>query len=184
MRLKRVLRSFVLLFAVASLCSAGYWAGSRAQPAVPTFRKYHPLWETYKDGIASWSVDAVTAPLNYDYFNSETQLSIASSWFTQDAWNAFIEIPGRAAQVKRVKDSKMLCHANSRGEPLVLDHNVAPGRGEHASNDVTFAVVQTCENLGEAFTVIYMARAHVVWSTDGSVPGVPLLAKLTLTSLP
>ena len=35
MRLKRVLRSFVLLFTVASLCSAGYWAGSRAQPAVP-----------------------------------------------------------------------------------------------------------------------------------------------------
>ena len=179
-----VRRTLVLLFAVALLCSAGYWAGSRAQPSVPSFRKYHPLWETYKNGIASWSVEAVTAPLNYDYFNSATQMSLASSWFMQDAWNAFIETPGRAAQLKRVKASKMLSHASSRGEPLVLNHYVAPGRGENESHEIAFAVVQTCENLNESFTTSYMAKVRVVWSTDGTVPGVPLVANLTLISLP
>ena len=172
------IRAFAPLFAVTLMASVSCAGVCGAQPS------FHTLRSSGDAGLASWTIEAVTAPLNFDYFNVAAQMSNASGWFTNDGWATFIASPDRSAQMERVKASRMLCHANARGEPLVLNHYVAPGRGEHVSHEVSFAVVQTCENLNQSFTTSYMAKVRVVWSTDGTVPGVPLVANLTLTSLP
>ena len=144
----------------------------------------HPLRSPGDPALASWTIEAVTAPLNFDYVNASAQMSKASGLFTDDGWATFIANPGRSAQMEWVKATRMLCHASPRGEPLVLNHDVTPGSGEHESQEVSFAVVQTCENSNEFSTTSYLAKARVVWSTDGTVPGVPLVANLTLIPLP
>ena len=170
--------AFAPLFAVTRLASVSCAGVCGAQPS------FHPLRSSGDAALASWTVEAVTAPLNFDYFNAAAQMSNASGWFTDDRWATFITSPGRSAQMERVKSARMLCHASPRGEPLVLNHYDNSGRGERESHEIAFAVVQTCENLNGSFTTSYMATVRVVWSTDGSVPGVPLVANLTLTPLP
>ena len=171
-------RIFASLFAVTLMGSVNYAGVCGAQTSS------HSLRAPGDAGLASWTIEAVTAPLNFDYFNAAAQMSNASGRFTGDGWATFIASPDRSAQVERVKASRMLCHASPRGEPLVRNHEVAPGSGEHVFHEISFAVVQTCENLNESFTTSYLATARVVWSTNGSVPGVPLVANLALTSLP
>ena len=173
------LRAFAPLSAVTLMASVSCAGVCGAQPSC-----FHPLRSPSDGGLAAWTAEAVKAPLNFDYFNVAAQMSNASGWFTDDGWATFIASPDRSAQVERVEASRMLCHASARGEPLVLNHDVAPGRGEREFHDVYFAVVQTCENLNQSFTTSYLAKVRVVWSTDGTVPGVPLVAELTLTSLP
>src|SRR5271165_3100047 len=64
--------------------------------------------------LLDWTVKAVLAPYNVDYFNYPTELNTASRRFTVRGWNTFAQSFVNQGNFEELKRARLLCHAQSQ----------------------------------------------------------------------
>ena len=109
--------------------------------------------------LLQWTVGAVLAPYNIDYYNYPAELNTASRMFTLHGWNTFAQSFIGEGNFDELKRARLLCHAQS--ERAALIHQTSYQQGALAY-EIQVPVVQTCENVNQASTNRMMITALVV----------------------
>ena len=109
--------------------------------------------------LLQWTVGAVLAPYNIDYYNYPAELNTASRKFTLRGWNTFAQSFISDGNFDELKRARLLCHAQS--ERAALIHQTRYQQGALAY-EIQVPVVQTCENVNQASTNRMMITALVV----------------------
>jgi intracellular multiplication protein IcmL len=109
--------------------------------------------------LLQWTVGAVLAPYNIDYYNYPAELNTASRKFTLHGWNTFAQSFIGEGNFDELKRARLLCHAQS--ERAALIHQTSYQQGALAY-EIQVPVVQTCENVNQASTNRMMITALVV----------------------
>ena len=117
--------------------------------------------------LLDWTVKAVLAPYNVDYFNYATQLNTASRRFTVRGWNTFANSYVAQGNFDELKRARLLCHAQSQRAALI--HQTRFERGSLAY-EIQVPIMQTCENVNQASTNNLLITALVVRTNDDDHP--------------
>jgi len=117
--------------------------------------------------LLEWTVKAILAPYNVDYWNYPVELNAASRRFTAKGWNTFARsyiAEGNFAELKR---ARLLCHAQSQRAAVI--HRTSYEHGALAY-EVQVPIVQTCENVNQSSTNDLMITAVVVRTNSDDHP--------------
>ena len=108
--------------------------------------------------LFGWTVKAVLAPYNVNYYAYPQQLNTASRRFTLHGWNTFAESYGAAVNGHNVNGNfaEMIraglhCYAQTERDPIYhLDHVLVVGG--LTAREVEVPIVQTCGNTNGTVT--------------------------------
>jgi intracellular multiplication protein IcmL len=117
--------------------------------------------------LLEWSVKAVLAPYNVDYFNYPEQLNTASRRFTRNGWNTFANSFITQGNFEEMKRARLLCHAQSQRAALI--HQTSFVRGALAY-EIQVPIMQTCENVNQQSANNLLITALVVRTNSDDHP--------------
>lgn len=109
--------------------------------------------------LLEWSVRAILAPYNVDYYNYPQELNAASRRFTVNGWNTFANSYIGQGNFEELKRARLLCHAQS--ERAAVIHQTSYRQGALAY-EVQVPIMQTCENVNQTSTNRLLISALVV----------------------
>jgi intracellular multiplication protein IcmL len=109
--------------------------------------------------LLEWSVKAILAPYNVDYYNYPRELNTASRRFTLNGWNSFANSYIAQGNFEELKRARLLCHAQS--ERAAVIHQTSYRQGALAYQ-IQVPIVQTCENVNQTSTNRLLITALVV----------------------
>src|ERR1700744_358849 len=69
--------------------------------------------------LLQWTVQAILAPYNIDYYNYQAELSRARRQFTLHGWNTFAESFISEGNFDELRRARLLCHAQSERAALI-----------------------------------------------------------------
>lgn len=117
----------------------------------------HPLMDDNE--LLRWTVKAVLAPYNVNYYDFPEQLNTAGKRFLPDAWNGFAKQYMTHGNLDALKRERLLCYAQPQRAAIIRATRVMNGR---LAYDVQFPVIQTCQNVRQENTARLMMTALVV----------------------
>ena len=117
--------------------------------------------------LLEWTVKAVLAPYNVDYFNYPVELNTASRRFTVKGWNTFANSYIAQGNFDELKRARLLCHAQSQRAAVI--HQTSYSQGALAYQ-VQVPITQTCENVNQTSTNNLMITALVVRTNSDDHP--------------
>ncbi len=109
--------------------------------------------------LLEWSVKAILAPYNVDYYNYPRELNTASRRFTVNGWNSFANSYIAQGNFEELKRARLLCHAQS--ERAAVIHQTSY-RQSALAYQIQVPIVQTCENVNQTSTNRLLITALVV----------------------
>jgi len=117
--------------------------------------------------LLDWTVKAVLAPYNVDYFNYPAELNTASRRFTVRGWNTFADSYVRQGNFDELKRARLLCHAQTQRAALIHQTSFRVGS---LAYEIQMPITQTCENVNQTSTNNLMITALVVRTNDDDHP--------------
>ena len=165
----------------------GHMAADRPSAAVIAGTSAHPALRAAATNSASdnqvlrWTVSAALAPYDIDFHNYPAQLRTASRSFTRDAWNDFAATSVDHTKLDGIRSARLLCHAQLRTAPAVLDAGRARGAAFYR---VKVPILEICETLNERWTTVRTMTALVVRTTDPDHPDGLVLDQLVASNQP
>ncbi len=78
--------------------------------------------------LLEWSVKAILAPYNVDYYNYPVELNTASRRFTVRGWNTFAASYIATGNFDELKRARLLCHAQSQRAAVIHQTSYVQGR--------------------------------------------------------
>jgi len=117
--------------------------------------------------LLDWTVKAVLAPYNVDYFNYPAELNTASRRFTVRGWNTFADSYVRQGNFDELKRARLLCHAQTQRAALIHQTSFRAGS---LAYEIQVPITQTCENVNQTSTNNLMITALVVRTNDDDHP--------------
>jgi intracellular multiplication protein IcmL len=117
--------------------------------------------------LLEWTVKAVLAPYNVDYFNYAVELNTASRRFTVRGWNTFANSYIAQGNFEELKRARLLCHAQSQRAAVI--HQTSYVEGALAYR-VQVPITQTCENVNQTSSNNLMITALVVRTNSDDHP--------------
>src|SRR5208283_2444072 len=117
--------------------------------------------------LLDWTVKAVLAPYNVDYFNYPAELNTASRRFTVRGWNTFADSYVRQGNFDELKRARLLCHAQTQRAALIHQTSFRAGS---LAYEIEVPLTQTCENVNQTSTNTLMITALVVRTNDDDHP--------------
>lgn len=109
--------------------------------------------------LLQWTVQAILAPYNVDYYNYPVELNTASRKFTLSGWNTFAQSFISRGNFDELKRARLLCHAQT--ERAALIHQTSYVQGALAYQ-IQVPIVQTCENVNQTSSNKLMITAVVI----------------------
>lgn len=113
--------------------------------------------------LLNWTVQAILAPYNIDYYNYPTELNLASRQFTVRGWNTFANSFVNSGNFNELKAARLLCHAQTQRAALIVQTLYVEGA---LAYQVQVPISQTCENVNQTSTNNYMISALVIRTDD------------------
>lgn len=117
--------------------------------------------------LLQWTVQAVLAPYNVDYYNYPVELNTASRKFTLRGWNTFAQSFIGQGNFDELKRARLLCHAQT--ERAALIHQTSYVQGALAYQ-IQVPIVQTCENVNQTSSNKLLITAVVIRTNDDDHP--------------
>jgi len=117
--------------------------------------------------LLEWTVKAILAPYNIDYYNYPVELNTASRRFTVRGWNTFARSFIAEGNFDELKRARLLCHAQT--ERAAIIHQTSYVQGALAYQ-VQVPITQTCENVNQTSSSNLMITALVVRTNDDDHP--------------
>ncbi len=117
--------------------------------------------------LLQWTVQAILAPYNVDYYNYPVELNTASRKFTLQGWNTFAQSFISQGNFDELRRARLLCHAQT--ERAALIHQTSYVQGALAYQ-IQVPVVQTCENVNQTSSNKLMITAVVIRTNDDDHP--------------
>ena len=117
--------------------------------------------------LLAWTVKAVLAPYNVDYYNYPVELNTASRRFTLNGWNTFANSYIGQGNFDELKKARLLCHAQAQRAAII--HQTSYQRGALAYQ-IQVPIVQTCENANQQSTNNLMISSIVVRTNSDDHP--------------
>ena len=117
--------------------------------------------------LLEWSVKAVLAPYNVDYFNYPTELNTASRRFTLKGWNTFANSYIGTGNFDELKRARLLCHAQSQRAAIIHQTSYVEVA---LSYQMQVPITQTCENANQTSTNNLVVTALIVRTNDDDHP--------------
>jgi intracellular multiplication protein IcmL len=117
--------------------------------------------------LLEWTVQAILAPYNIDYYNYPIELNTASRRFTVRGWNTFAQSFISQGNYDELKRARLLCHAQT--ERAAIIHQTSYVQGALAY-DIQVPIVQTCENVNQTSSNRLMITALVIRTNDDDHP--------------
>jgi intracellular multiplication protein IcmL len=117
--------------------------------------------------LLNWTVSAILAPYNVDYYNYPTEMSEASHQFTLRGWNTFANSIISSGNFNELKSARLLCHAQTQRAALIVQTIFDNGA---LAYQVQVPISQTCENVNQTSTNNYMISALVIRTNDSNYP--------------
>ena len=99
--------------------------------------------------LLEWSVKAILAPYNVDYYNYPVELNTASRRFTVRGWNTFAASYISTGNFDELKRARLLCHAQSQRAAVIHQTSYVQGA---LAYQVQVPITQTCENVNQSST--------------------------------
>jgi intracellular multiplication protein IcmL len=159
-----------VLLALSLLHDAWVWS----HPALPRYffvdGKHAPRPAVALDSpivddteLLEWSVKAVLAPYNVDYYNYPEELNTAGRRFTVRGWNTFATSFISRGNFDELKRARLLCHAQAQRAAVI--HQTSFVQGALAYR-IQVPIVQTCENVNQTSTNNLLVTALVIRTND------------------
>jgi intracellular multiplication protein IcmL len=117
--------------------------------------------------LLDWSVKAILAPYNVDYYNYPVELNTASRRFTLRGWNTFAGSFINRGNFDELKRARLLCHAQAQRAAVIHQTSFAQGA---LAYQIQVPIVQTCENVNQTSTNDLMITALVIRTNDDDHP--------------
>jgi intracellular multiplication protein IcmL len=117
--------------------------------------------------LLQWTVQAILAPYNVDYYNYPVELNTASRKFTLHGWNTFAQSFISQGNFDELQRARLLCHAQT--ERAALIHQTSYVQGALAYQ-IQVPIVQTCENVNQTSSNKLMITAVVIRTNDDDHP--------------
>lgn len=109
--------------------------------------------------LLQWTVQAVLAPYNVDYYNYPIELNTASRKFTLRGWNTFAQSFISRGNFDELKRARLLCHAQTDRAALIHQTSYVEGA---LTYQIQVPIVQTCENVNQTSSNKLMITAVVI----------------------
>jgi intracellular multiplication protein IcmL len=109
--------------------------------------------------LLQWTVEAVLAPYNVDYYNYPIELNTASRKFTLRGWNTFAQSFISRGNFDELKRARLLCHAQTERAALIHQTSYVEGA---LTYQIQVPIVQTCENVNQTSSNKLMITAVVI----------------------
>jgi intracellular multiplication protein IcmL len=109
--------------------------------------------------LLEWSVQAILAPYNVDYYNYPAELNTASRRFTVRGRNTFAASYIATGNFDELKRARLLCHAQSQRAAVIHQTSYVQGA---LAYQVQEPITQTCENVNQSSTNNLLITALVV----------------------
>jgi intracellular multiplication protein IcmL len=109
--------------------------------------------------LLEWTVKAILAPYNVDYFNFPAELSAASRRFTAKGWRTFSASYVSTGNFEELRRARLLCHAQTERAAVIHQTSFLTGA---LAYQVQVPVVQTCENVNQSSNNNLLVTARVV----------------------
>src|SRR5208283_2293049 len=117
--------------------------------------------------LLEWSVKAILAPYNVDYYNFPVELNAASRRFTVRGWNTFANSYISQGNFDELKRARLLCHAQSQRAAVIHQTSYVQGA---LAYQVQVPITQTCENVNQTSSNNLMITALVVRTNSDDHP--------------
>ncbi len=117
--------------------------------------------------LLNWTVKAVLAPYNVDYYNYPVELNTASRRFTLRGWNTFAQSFISQGNFDELKRARLLCHAQAQRAAVIHQTSYVQGA---LAYQIQFPVTQTCENVNQTSTNNMVVTALVIRTNDDDHP--------------
>jgi intracellular multiplication protein IcmL len=117
--------------------------------------------------LLEWSVKAILAPYNVDYYNYPAELNTAGRRFTLRGWNTFASSFIARGNFDELKRARLLCHAQAQRAAVIHQTSYVQGA---LAYQIQVPIVQTCENENQASTNRLMITALVIRTNDDDHP--------------
>ena len=117
--------------------------------------------------LLEWSVKAILAPYNVDYYNFPVELNAASRRFTVRGWNTFANSYISQGNFDELKRARLLCHAQSQRAAVIHQTSYVEGALAYA---IQVPITQTCENVNQTISNNLMITALVIRTNDDDHP--------------
>jgi len=117
--------------------------------------------------LLNWTVSAILAPYNIDYYNYPVELNTASHQFTLRGWNTFAASFVTSGNFNELKAARLLCHAQAQRAALIVQTIFVGGA---LAYQVQVPISQTCENVNQISTNNYMISALVIRTNNQDYP--------------
>jgi intracellular multiplication protein IcmL len=117
--------------------------------------------------LLDWTVKAVLAPYNIDYFNYPVELNTASRRFTLHGWNTFAQSFIAQGNFDELKRARLLCHAQSQRAAVIHQTSYVLGA---LAYQIQFPITQTCENANQTSSNNLVVTARVIRTNDDDHP--------------
>jgi intracellular multiplication protein IcmL len=117
--------------------------------------------------LLDWTVKAVLAPYNVDYFNYPVELNTASRRFTLRGWNTFAQSFIAQGNFDELKRARLLCHAQSQRAAVIHQTSYVQGA---LAYQIQFPITQTCENANQTSSNNMVVTALVIRTNDDDHP--------------
>lgn len=109
--------------------------------------------------LLEWTVKAILAPYNIDYYNYPAELNTASRHFTVHGWNTFARSFIASGNFEELKRARLLCHAQTERAALIRQTSYVRGA---LAYQVQVPIAETCENVNQTSTNRLMVTALVI----------------------
>jgi intracellular multiplication protein IcmL len=117
--------------------------------------------------LLEWTVRAILAPYNVDYYNYPVELNTASRRFTVKGWNTFAASYIAQGNFEELKRARLLCHAQAQRAAVIHRTSYLGGA---LAYQIQVPIVQTCENVNQSSTNDLMITALVVRTNSDDHP--------------
>jgi intracellular multiplication protein IcmL len=117
--------------------------------------------------LLEWTVQAVLAPYNNDYYNFATELNTASRRFTVQGWNSFAQSYINSGNFAELKRARLLCHAQMVRAATIHQTSYVEGA---LAYDIQVPITQTCENANQQSTNNLLITARVIRTNGDDHP--------------
>lgn len=124
--------TFILILSLALL----YWITHPPQPkyfATSVNGRITPLTvfdepNQSDSAVLQWANQAAIAAFSYNFVNYHGELQAASTYFTADGWQQFIDALQQAGNLDTVRTKKLIVSAVATRAPIILQKGVLNGR--------------------------------------------------------
>ena len=117
--------------------------------------------------LLQWTVQAILAPYNVDYYNYPVELNTASRKFTLHGWNTFARSFISQGNFDELRRARLLCHAQTERAALIHQTSYVLGA---LAYQIQVPIVQTCENVNQTSSNKLMITAVVIRTNDDDHP--------------